>query len=184
VIKLIAKALLLALTIAYPFLVYWGINTHLQTGLLALLCCVLVLRVCLAKSAQDRFLILGCVVVIALIILASNAQVGIKLYPVVVNLSLLTVFISSLFSSMPMVERLARLREPHLCERAVGYTRKVTKVWCVFFAVNASVSLATVVYGNDAVWLWYNGVIAYLLIAALFSIEWLVRRRVKASSAS
>ena len=34
---------------------------------------------------------------------------------------------------MPIVERLARIREPQLSPAGVRYTRKVTKVWCSFY---------------------------------------------------
>jgi uncharacterized membrane protein len=57
----------------------------------------------------------------------------------------------------------------------------VTKVWCGFFAVNASISLFTVWWSDPQLWLLYNGVIAYLLIAILFSAESLYRQRLRAN---
>jgi uncharacterized membrane protein len=105
---------------------------------------------------------------------------GLKLYPVIINLSLLFLFASSLLTEMSFIERLARIREPDLPEKAVSYTRKVTQIWCVFFVINASIALATVVLADDTLWLWYNGVVAYVLIGILMAGEWLVRQRVKA----
>lgn len=58
-------------------------------------------------------------------------------YPVVVNAVMLAVFGGSLRSTMPIVERLARLQEPDLPEKAVRYTRRVTQVWCLFFISTA-----------------------------------------------
>lgn len=106
-----------------------------------------------------------------------------KAYPVAVNLGLLASFGWSLWQGPPVVERLARLREPELPPHAVRYTRRVTQVWCVFFIVNAGLSLATALWCSQAVWALYNGAIAYGLMGTLFAVEWWVRRRVRAQAA-
>ena len=102
-------------------------------------------------------------------------------YPVAVNLALLGVFGTSLVSPPTVIERLARLRHPELDEHAVGYTRKVTVVWCGFFAGNAGAASVTAVLGDQAIWAFYNGFLAYVLMGLLFAGEWLVRRRVMAA---
>ena len=99
-------------------------------------------------------------------------------YPLVVNAVMLAAFGGSLWTTMPLVERLARIREPHLPAAAVRYTRRVTQIWCLFFIVNGSIALLTALYGDMALWTAWNGMIAYLLIGALMAGEWLVRRRV------
>jgi uncharacterized membrane protein len=77
-----------------------------------------------------------------------------------------------------IAERIARLRMPDLPQVAVAYTRRVTQVWCVFFVGNGLMALWTALRWPDQVWFIYNGVIAYVLVAALFTGEWLVRQRV------
>ncbi|HFC3024557.1 TPA: hypothetical protein ACFIR0_000119 [Neisseria gonorrhoeae] len=47
-------------------------------------------------------------------------------YPVLVNLMMLAVFGSSLFAGQTVIEKLARLQQPDLPEKAVRYTRRVT----------------------------------------------------------
>ena len=79
---------------------------------------------------------------------------------------------------MPMVERLARIREPHLSPAGVRYTRKVTQVWCGFFIGNGAIALFTVLYADMRLWTLWNGVIAYILMGTLMASEWLVRQRV------
>lgn len=96
-------------------------------------------------------------------------------YPVVVNAVMLAVFGGSLRSTMPIVERLARLQEPDLPEKAVRYTRRVTQVWCLFFIFNGSIALFTTLYGNMPLRTAWNGIIAYLLIGFLTAGEWLIR---------
>lgn len=61
-------------------------------------------------------------------------------YPVLVNLMMLAVFGSSLFAGQTVIEKLARLQQPDLPEKAVRYTRRVTQVWCVFFIANGTLA--------------------------------------------
>jgi uncharacterized membrane protein len=96
-------------------------------------------------------------------------------YPVVVNLVMLAVFGSSLWSAMPLVERIARLREAELPPAGVRYTRQVTRVWCLFFIVNGAIALFTAVCGDMKLWTAWNGVIAYLLMGTLMAAEWRIR---------
>jgi uncharacterized membrane protein len=84
-----------------------------------------------------------------------------------------------LISPPSIVERLARVREPDLPAAAIGYTRRVTQVWCVFFVINGSIALATALWASEAVWSLYTSVIAYILMGTLFGGEYLVRRRFK-----
>jgi len=100
-------------------------------------------------------------------------------YPLVVNSVMLALFGGSLFSRMPLIERLARWREGDLSPAAVRYTRRVTQVWCGFFIVNGGVSLWTCLHGNVHLWTLWNGMLSYVLMAALFAGEWVVRQRVK-----
>jgi uncharacterized membrane protein len=75
------------------------------------------------------------------------------------------------------------LSEPDLPPFAVIYTRRVTGVWCGFFVLNGSLALATALWASNQVWALYNGLLAYVMMGALFGGEWLVRRRVKAAHA-
>jgi uncharacterized membrane protein len=94
---------------------------------------------------------------------------------------LLALFGASLAHPPSIIERFARLREPQLPPAAIAYTRRVTQVWCVFFAVNGSIALVTALWASDQVWALYNGLVAYVLIGLLFAGEWVVRRRVRRS---
>lgn len=100
-------------------------------------------------------------------------------YPVMVNGLMLLLFGSSLFSRMPLVERLARLREPDLPPRAIRWTRRVTQIWCLFFIFNGSVALVTCLINNLLWWTWWNGLVSYLLMGLLMASEWLLRQRMR-----
>jgi uncharacterized membrane protein len=119
------------------------------------------------------------IALLALWALLGRDALPVRLYPVLVNAGLLVSFGFTLIRPPSMIERFARLQEPELPPRAVRYTRRVTQVWCAFFAANGSAALVTALWMSERAWALYNGFIAYVLIGALFGIEWLVRQRVR-----
>lgn len=173
------KVLLVAVSLAYPALVYFTIEHLGAVWFLPVMFALLLWRILASRHAAERAVLLLALAVLVVLVFALPPTLTLKFYPVLMSLAMLTLFGSSLLQDQSMVERLARLKEPDLPEAGVRYTRRVTWVWSCFFATNAVVSLATV-FMNDQIWVLYNGVIAYLLIAALMAGEWLVRGRVKA----
>ena len=168
------------LTLAYPFLIYFGIERAEPRWLALLLAVLALLR---ATATREAIWLWGAAFGLALATLsaASNALLPLKLYPVLVNTVLLALFGASLAHPPSMIERFARLREPQLPPAAIAYTRRVTQVWCVFFVMNGSIALVTALWASDQVWALYNGLVAYVLIGLLFAGEWVVRRRVRRS---
>lgn len=174
----------LALTAAYPLIVYFSLG-HVEPRYLALLLLVLGgLRWLIggAQVVQARWMALA-----ALLLAGStallNMSLPLKLYPVLVNVVLLVVFGLSLVRGPSVIERIARLQEPHLDARGLAYTRRVTQVWCGFFLFNGGLALATALWASEQVWALYNGLIAYLLIGTLMGGEWLLRRMLQARHA-
>nr|WP_243432096.1 hypothetical protein [Aliamphritea spongicola] len=164
---------------AYPFIVYWGALTFDISFILPVLLVLLGLRWLIGGHVNERKILLITVVLLLFVMAGWGQLTGLKFYPVLMNLSFLTVFAGSLFAPMTAVERIARLKEPDLPPEGIAYTRTVTKVWCVFFCINGSVAAGTALFASDEVWLLYNGFIAYILIAVLVAGEWLVRKKVK-----
>lgn len=166
------------LTLSYPLVVYLGLG-RLEPRWLALpLLAVALLR---ALATRDRMWLLAAAgaCVLAAVTFVGNGVMPLKLYPVLVNAVLLSVFGASLVSPPSIIERLARLREPDLPPSGVAYTRRVTVVWCGFFVLNGSLALGTALWASEAAWALYNGLIAYVLMGLLFAGEWLVRARVR-----
>jgi uncharacterized membrane protein len=112
---------------------------------------------------------------LAIWMLGADKLIIAKLYPALMNLLMFSLFFSSLFTSSSLVERIARLREPDLPTQAIKYTRKVTMIWCVFFVLNGAIALWTACCASLLTWSWYNGLIAYLLMGAVFIGEWSYR---------
>ena len=106
-----------------------------------------------------------------------RVNVWFRLYPAVMVSIALCAFSVSLFRR-PLVETFARRMGETLDARGVAYCRTVTWVWTVFLAVHLGVTILTA-FASHEVWALYNGLIAYVLMGALFLGEWLCRRRLR-----
>ncbi len=176
-------ALLLAVSVAYP-LVVWLALGHVSPRWIALL--LVALALARAAVTREAFWI-GAAALATLLAAASflgDRWGPLKLYPVLVNGVMLGLFALSLWRGPTVVERLARLREPALPAAAVAYTRRVTQVWCGFFVANGAVALATALWASPAAWALWNGLLSYAAMGLLMGGEWLVRKRVRARIAA
>ncbi|MBQ4665505.1 DNA gyrase subunit B [Aeromonas hydrophila] len=173
----------------YPLAVYWGLTHAGQTPLLLGLLVIFSLRllpgllkgrVRLGPLPEWLWLgrLLACIGLgLTLLSALFSARHGLLYYPLAVSLALLCLFGWSLTRPMSLVERLARLQDPALPPAAIGYTRRVTQVWCGFFVINGALAAFTIWHGDLALWSLYNGLISYALMGGLMGAEYLVRRR-------
>lgn len=168
-----------ALTLVYPLAIWLGHGRIEPRWLAGLLLLTLATRLPSLKISAGARWTAAAGLALAGLAVAANAVLPLKLYPVLVNAALLAAFGASLVSGMPMVERLARLREPDLPAQAVAYTRRVTQAWCVFFVVNGAIALGTALFAPEAIWSLYTGVVSYVLMGLMFGGEYLLRMRFK-----
>jgi uncharacterized membrane protein len=170
---------LLAISLAYPFLIYFGLRVLPPADIAIGLAGLLAARIGFA-SRQNRREILPYVLagVALLIVIVRSPIIGLKTYPVLLSLTFGAVFAYSLLRPPTVVERIARLQHPELPLEANSYLRKVTMAWLGFFLINASISAATAFSGSMRIWTLYNGLVSYLAMGALFAGEFLIRRRV------
>ncbi|WP_414165698.1 hypothetical protein ACMGGS_08065 [Superficieibacter sp. BNK-5] len=171
------------LLLAWPFLIWFGLAHNSLHWLLPLMALLLFLRFRQTRQQVGPLRVVTQVVAAAGITLCIASYLLkthqlLLFYPVVVNGVMLAVFGGSLWSAMPIIERLARLRERELPDTAVRYTRRVTQIWCAFFIINGGIALFTALYGDMPLWTAWNGMISYLLMGTLMAGEWLVRRQV------
>ena len=171
-------AVLLAVSLAYPVVVYLALG-HVSPRWIALL--LVALALARAWVTRESFWLVAAALAGVLAIAgAVGDQWGpLKLYPALVNLVMFALFAMSLWRGPSVVERLARLREPDFPPAAVAYTRRVTQVWCGFFVVNGLVAAATALWASAGAWALYNGLLSYVAMGLLMGGEWLVRRRVR-----
>lgn len=176
--------------LAYPLLIYFGLQV-LQPRYVALLLAAGLLlrrrqqmqRLMAGLTRLDR-IILVCLLALAGLTAVVNSELLLRLYPAAVAAGVLLLFATSLHAPPSMIERFARLQQPDLPPAGVRYTRKVTQVWCAFLALNSLIALYTGLFSSREVWSLYNGLIAYLLMGTLFAGEWLVRKYVVKPEAS
>lgn len=173
-------AVLFVLAAAYPVFVYfaliqwqWDIRY-----IAAILIALLLLRMPLSGQNKSTAASLLLVAVLGLGI-ALNSDFGVRFYPVLINAGMLYAFAVSLFFPPTAIERLARISEPNMPESGVRYTRKLTQIWCVFFAINGAIAAYTALFSSYEIWAWYNGFIAYVAIGLMFLVEYPIRLYVK-----
>lgn len=162
-------------TLAYPALVWAALRENMPLAAACTVAAAALIGALVKKSALSyACAALGTALAAASFLTESSTVV--KFYPVTVNVALLTLFALSLVNGTPMIERLARLREPQLDIAGVRYCRLATIAWCVFFIINGLISLDSALWRSNDWWALYNGLLAYVLIAAMFAAEWIVRQ--------
>jgi uncharacterized membrane protein len=167
---------------AYPLIVFFGVR-FFEPRYIALLLAGVALarnfrsvgRFAAGQSLMNKLVFIALLLVSGMTALTNN-ELFLRLYPIAVNIGMLTLFAASLFSPQSLVEQFARRVEPDISSEGVLYTRRVTQVWCVFFVVNGTIAALTAFFSSREFWGLYNGLIAYLLMAALFAGEWCCRR--------
>ena len=172
----VATALAWLATLLYPLAIWLGLARFEPRWLGVFLLLVAVLRA-LASRERVWLFAAGGALLLVVATFVFNDGLPLKLYPVLVNMTLLCVFAISLWKPPTVIERLARLRHPDLPPEGVRWVTNVTKAWCVFFVANGSIALWTALAASDATWALYNGAIAYALIGAMLAGEWLLRPR-------
>lgn len=178
----IARVLFAVLVIAYPFAVYFGIQSFSLKQVALMLLAVFAFRLFLQKPGSKDMAgmgswlatVVGCGLILA--VLFFDEALFLRLYPVFMNLVMLLMFSWTLLHPPSAIERLARKVDPQLSEQGVSHTLQVTQVWCVFFIANGLVALYTALFSSMKDWALYNGFISYLLMGLLFAAEFFVRR--------
>jgi uncharacterized membrane protein len=168
---------LVAVGLAYPFLVYFGLQI-LPAGFFAIgLLVIIALRLAFSRGQNGHNTLPYLIAALVLMILAARSPiVGLKAYPVLLSLALVAVFGYSLVWPPTVVEQIARIRHPDLPLQVNSYLRKVTIAWLMFFLVNAALSATTAMSGSLKLWTLYNGFIAYIAMGVMFAVEFLIRQ--------
>jgi uncharacterized membrane protein len=168
--------------VAYPAAVYFGL-THFGTRQLTVLLATLIaigalLKLPSAGRAHALAALKGPALLLPLFGLSFVLDDARFLFamPVLINVILLGSFAASLRTELPIVERFARMQVRDLSDAEVRYCRAVTRVWCVFFAVNGLIALLLAWLAPVGWWAAYTGAIAYVLIGVIGGAEYLIRK--------
>ena len=191
------KIFFTAISVLYPLIVYcgleyWGLSPRRLSIVLLALAFYHFLNFTHGKSHMDRgraAVFVALVSICAFLAFFADNILFVKLYPVLVSLSLLAFFGVTLFHGESFAFRMASLADKSLMvspslNAVRRYCRKVTIAWCIFFSVNAFIALLTVFVESDKIWSLYNGLISYILIGIIFIVEYLVRKMVQSKMQS
>lgn len=113
-----------------------------------------------------------------------------KIYSVVINITLLFIFGSTLFMPPNIIFRFATLSDKSIKgssyeQQVYKYCRNVTIIWCSFFILNGTAAFFTTfadkIFGisqerSNRIWGIYNGGISYILMGTLFIVEFIIRK--------
>ena len=182
-IKVVMGGLIAAVTVTYPFLVYYGLNQYGPSIFAIFLFILLVLRVVIKGSYQEpsqwlQLLVIG--TFCAVVVFVGSEQL-LRFYPVLMSLGFSALFAFSLTSKTTLVERFAKMSGQDYPEQAIGYMRNLTKVWAILLFFNAIVSGYTACCVSLKFWTLYNGLLAYFLLGGFALGELIFRHFYKRS---
>ena len=186
--SLTGKIFFAALSVLYPVLVFcglrfWGLSPR-KLSLLLLLLAAFHLFSSTKKQGHLKAKEIGFCIFLFLcgsLAFAFNNEILVKIYPVLVNAGMLCIFSATLFRKPNLIFRLATFADKRILLSAVAfsvesYCKKVTIAWCLFFIVNGSIAMWTVLLADEKIWSLYNGLISYICMGILFVVEYGVRK--------
>ena len=169
----IIKILSIGFTILYPFCVFVALKKSIDLRFLVLL---LLTAAAISFIRNKNMWIFLCVLLFGLGLLIYNNDIFLKLYPVLMNLSICLMFALSLRET-PLAEKFAKKMGYDLESKQKEYARYVTYAWAIFMFCLTIISLITVFLSNE-IWVVFNGLISYGLIATMMGVEFVVRKKV------
>lgn len=175
----IIKVLGIGFAFIYPFVVFFALKQQVAVQLLVLL---LLVAAGLGFVRHKNIIILLCVLLFGLGLAIFNDDIFLKLYPVLMNVSICCMFALSLRGT-PLITKFAKKMGYVLDAEQQEYTKRATIAWAIFMFCLAIVSLVTV-FLSDEVWTVFNGLISYVLIGMMMGVEFIVRKKVANASRS
>lgn len=177
----VRSALLVGSFVLYPILIHVLIMRRASASAVAVLVAVsaVLMTAHLLAPAPGRGVFwagaYGLLATVGVVSLAGNNVYALFLPHLFINLTLAASFGATLQGrATPIIERFMRLiHRDHLPPALARYARRLTLVWTVFFSAMALTGLALARYSSLEAWSLFTNVINYLLVAALFVLQFL-----------
>lgn len=167
--------------LASPWVLYWTLSQQ-QVGLAAALLIgwivVRTIPLLLAARREQRIAALqlpAIALVFAILGWVSDNGTWLLVLPSATQGSFGAAFLRSL-SGTPLIEHFARMVKPELGAGELAHCRQWTAIWGVYLLALAALGLVFARWASLAVWTVYVGVVSYVLVAALFAIEYVIRK--------
>lgn len=167
--------------LASPWVLYWTLSQQRVGVAAAVLIGWVVVRtipVLVAARREQRVAALQ-LPAIALVFVAlgwvSNNGTWLLVLPSATQATFGLAFLRSL-SGTPLIEHFARMMKPELGAPQIAHCRRWTLIWGIYLVALAAVGLALARWATLSVWTVYVGVVSYVLVGALFAVEYLIRK--------
>jgi len=169
------------LLIIYPFVAHFAVSANQYLPAVVILFSVFTLLAWSMFAAGNRFiavLLLLLLSVFSALLTWGNSLNILYVLPIILYMMLFIFFFTSLRkSSTPIITRFAILMENEVGEEKRIYTRTLTKVWAVFFAIMLVESLALILFASPKLWSLFTNFINYIFIGVFFVAEYFIRIR-------
>jgi uncharacterized membrane protein len=179
--KTVLGAISALFLIASPWVLYWTLSLH-QVGIAAALLIgwviVRTIPILIAARREQRIAALQLPAIalgFAGIGWISDNGTWLLVLPSATQAAFGLAFLRSL-SGTPLIEHFARMVKPELRAAELAHCRSWTGIWGIYLLVLAAIGLALARWATLAVWTVYVGVVAYVLVALLFAVEYVIRK--------
>lgn len=177
---IIFRVTFIVLLALYPFIIYFGLRILPASFFGLILAVLLLMRFGLIRPGEraTALPVIGILLGYAITSAVVGSTKMLLYYPVLVNSILFVLFAGSLSTKESLLLRIVRARGIPISDHTPGYLTRLTAVWAGFFVINGMIAVWTTTQSME-IWTIYNGMISYLLVAALAVGEWIFRRHYK-----
>jgi uncharacterized membrane protein len=167
--------------VASPWVLYWTLSQQrIDVAAVALIGWVIVRTIPVVVSAkrdQRRAALQLPAIALGFAVLGWISHDGIWLLvlPSATQATFGLAFLRSL-SGVPLIEHFARMVKPELSTAELAHCRAWTRIWGVYLLALAAIGLGLARWAPLRVWTVYVGVVNYVLVGALFAVEYLIRK--------
>lgn len=167
--------------LASPWVLYWTLSQQRVGVAAAVLIGWVVVRtipVLVAARREQRVAALQLpAIALVFVVLGwvSNNGTWLLVLPSATQATFGLAFLRSL-SGTPLIEHFARMMKPELGAPQIAHCRRWTLIWGIYLVALAAVGLALARWATLSVWTVYVGVVSYVLVGALFAVEYLIRK--------
>jgi uncharacterized membrane protein len=167
--------------LASPWVLYWTLSQQrIGVAAITLIGWVIVrtIPVLLSAKREQRVAALqlpAIALVFAFFGWVSNNGTWLLVLPSATQATFGLAFLRSL-SGTPLIEHFARMMKPELSVAQLAHCRSWTRIWGGYLLALAAAGLVLARWATLSVWTIYVGVVNYVLVGALFAVEYLIRK--------
>lgn len=167
--------------VASPWVLYWTLSQHrIDVAAAALIGWVIIRTIPIVVSARREqrraaLQLPAIALVFAVLGWISDDAIWLLVLPSATQGAFGIVFLRSL-SGVPLIEHFARMVKPELGPGELAHCRAWTRIWGIYLLVLAAIGLCLARWAPLAVWTGYVGAVSYLLVGALFAVEYVIRK--------